>query len=524
MPLHHVNASDAENFDTLGVTGLTLSSSAHSNLSANGGPTRSNDASRSSISKLSESYHENSFEGSRHNQTFASELPHSSFNAGNSRLSFRGSAESSSNQIQGSRHSFTSAGSSSHSYGRNTLTSKRQEPIYEDVDQHSGLHSVDDNDAKKQNGRTQQSFIPEEDETQSLSTLEDSFSVTGQQQQQIYYTSRSSFQQHPGNRFRQPRQKPDPDNSSVTSSSACRSQESVYSSQLESRVTKLSLELATTKALLDELQLENRRVKNEKDELKLVVSALEGENEQLHRLVDKLEKEKLLMSMEKTVGVVHSGDGFKSSFVDGKKEDSTFQVSTFRAEPRGAVKKKKSRRRSRSGDELEVPFRNRNETGKGINRSFQSDGDFSVSSAGDGLSVGGMSLHSIADLEHAARLMAEGEGILRNNCDSDKEEYDDNDPFATWSAPADRAKQDNKQRNWFQRGVEALNNTQKPDCDSEEMSGDPFDTCSKSADPIQHLFSGDCEETTSQEQSQQDRRGGGFQLFRGLRGNRGQNR
>jgi hypothetical protein len=513
MPLHHVNASDAENFDTLGVTGLNLSSSAHNINDA------SRRGSRSSISRLSESYHEHSFEGSHHNHTFASELSHSSFNAGSNRLSLRGTSESSSKQLQDSRHSFTSAGSSSHGYGRNTFTSKRHEPIYEDVDQHSGLHSVDDNDAYKQNGTTQRSFIPEEDETQSLTTLEDSFSVTGQQQQQ-----RSSFQQHAANRFRQHRQKPDTDNSSVASSSVCRSQESIYSAQLESRVTKLSLELATTKAKLDELQLENRRAKNEKEELKLVISALQGENEQLHRLVEKLEKEKLLMSMEKTVGVVHSGDGFKSSFVGEKKEDGTFQVSTFRAEPRGAVKKSSRRRRTKSGDELEVPFRNRNETGTEFNRSMQSDGDFSVSSAGGGLSIGGLSLHSIADLEHAARLMAEGEGKLRNNSDSDKEEYDDNDPFATWSAPADRAKKDNKQRNWFQRGVESLNNSQKPDCDSEEMSGDPFDTCSKNADPIQHLFSNDSVVTASQQQSQQDRRGGGFQLFRGLRGHRGHNR
>jgi hypothetical protein len=162
---------------------------------------------------------------------------------------------------------------------------------------------------------------------------------------------------------------------------------------------------------------------------------------------------------------------------------------------------------------LEVPFRsNRNNDARELKRSYQSDADFSVSSAGDGLSVGGLSLHSIADLEHAAKLMAEGG--FPNGCDSDKEEYDESDPFATWSAPEDRAKQDSKQMNWFQR---AINNQHKSDGDSDEVSADPFDTCSKSADPVQHIFSDDTVEA-----SQQERRGGGFQLFRGLRGNRGQ--
>lgn len=494
MPLHHFNASDAENFDTLGVTGLNLSSSVSSNSK---GLRRSNEASRSSISNLSD---RDAFEGTHHNQTFPSDASNlsASLNGGSARLSLRGS-ESSSNDLQGSRHSFTigdsrhsftSVGSSSHNYARKTFNSPH-EPIYEDVDQSSGLHSECEG---------QQNFVQEEDETQSLSTMEDSFSVTG----------RASFQQH-SNRFRQGRQKLDADSSSVTSSSVCRSQESIYSSQLESRVTKLSLELATTKALLDELRLENRRVKSEKDEFKLVVSALEGENEQLHRLVEKLEKEKLLMSMEKTVGVAQPGDGLRSSFVNTvegrKKEDATFEVSTFRAEPRGSIKKKGRRRRSRSGDELEVPFNpNRAEIAKELKRSYQSDADFSVSSAGDGLSVGAMSLHSIADLEHAAKLIAEGACL--ENSDSDKEEYDNNDPFATWSAPEDRAKQENKQGNWFQRGVTALSNPHRQDVNSEVINGDPFDTCSKSSDSLK-----------ASQQQQQDRKGGGFHLFRGLRGN-----
>ena len=70
MPLHHVNASDAENFDTLGVTGLTLSSSVNSNLS---NQRRLNEASRSSVSNLSDSYDNTTFEGGHQNQTFSVE-------------------------------------------------------------------------------------------------------------------------------------------------------------------------------------------------------------------------------------------------------------------------------------------------------------------------------------------------------------------------------------------------------------------------------------------------------------------
>lgn len=488
MPLHHVNASDAENFDALGVviTGM--------NFSGDEDQSRRNDDTASRCIDSAANETENNMLEGRH-----IESPHK-------HSTFFNASYSSSNDVntRDGRYSFSSIGSSSHNHGRgNTHISQRQEPIYEDADQNSGLYSDINADSKQNNAGRQQNFTTEEDETQSISTIDDSYSVTGQQQQSQYYTSRSNLQQ--SNRFRQSRQRPDADNSSTTtSSSACRNQEFCYSSQLESRVTKLSLELATTKASLDHAQLEHRLVKKEKDKLKLTVSALEVENKQLHSLVEKLEKEKLLATMEKTVGVAHSVDQLRSSFVSAvngrTKEDKDFQVTTFRAEPRGIVKHKVCRRRSRSGDELEVPFSNRNNTSEGLKNSFQRNASFSDDSLE--MSVGALSLHSISDPDLIAK-------------EIQKDEYSEDDPFSTWSAPDDRAKQDGRQNNWFGKVTNYPHKHHDVD-DDDEMSGDPFDTCSKSADSMQRAFSDNSSQQTSQE-----RRSGGFQLFRGLRGNRG---
>eukprot|EP00956_Cyclotella_meneghiniana_P045871 scaffold388580_cov86-Cyclotella_meneghiniana.AAC.1 len=487
MPLHHVNASDAENFDALGVviTGMNFSGDEDQSR-------RNEDTAPKCIRSAANERGENNIMSERSHI----ESPHehsASFNA----------SYSSSNDIniRDSRYSFSSIGSSSHNYGRgNTHTSQRQEPIYEDADQNSGLHSDIHASSKQNTAGKQQKHTTEEDETQSISTIDDSYSVTGQQQSQ-YYASRSNNLQQ-SNRFRQSRQRSDADNSSVTSSSACRSQENLYSSQLETRVTKLSLELATTKALLDHAQLEHRRIKEEKDELKLALSALESENEQLHLLVEKLEKEKLLATMEKTVGVAHSVDQLRSSFVSAiegrRKEDKNFQVTTFRAEPRGAIKHKVRRSRSRSGGELEVPFSNRNNTSKDLKNSFQrSFSDDSLE-----MSMGALSLHSISDPD----LIAD---------EIQKEEYSEDDPFSTWSAPEDRPKEYGRQNIWF--GKVPNNPHRHDDDDNNDMSGDPFDTCSKSADSMQQALS----DNSSQQTSQQEQRGRGFPLFRGLRGNRG---
>ncbi|KAL7479797.1 hypothetical protein ACHAW6_005518 [Cyclotella cf. meneghiniana] len=557
MPIHHVNASDVEIFDTLGVSDIIQSGTVQSNLgSLNNSYWRpKQNGSDANIRTRPESLDNGTPEGHRnHALTSFAGTSHSNVvncgrNSGSSRSrglrnSLRNIQETNDSHASEGRHSFASVASShsaSLNYGRNAISSKCQRPIYEDVDDTQSsepLKFLSEYDTShKQNGNGQ-ACISEEDDTQSLSTMEDSFSVANQQQQYhppyAYSTSRLSFQhnqtisQQPqrnvtqnhrqNNTLRQSRLKSEGDSASVNSF-VCQHQEGTYSSQLESRVTKLSLELATTKTSLDELHFEHRLLHDENEKLKTTVSLLEEENEQLHRMIEKLEKEKLLMNMEKTVGVGRSAEGLRSSFLchsveSRREEDIEIAVSTFRAEPRGGFKKKSVRRKSKAGDDLEVPFRSdSSETPPKRRNSGSSDADFSVSDAGDALSVA-MSIQSTADIEEMAKLMAGGTSSSRKSkCES--EDYDESDPFATWSAPEERAKH-NTQKNWFRRGVEALNHQQKVNGDSDEFGGDPFDTCSKSADQIDQLFSDD-----KLQPSHQERKGGGFQLFRGFRGNRG---
>jgi hypothetical protein len=296
-------------------------------------------------------------------------------------------------------------------------------------------------------------------------------------------------------------------------------------------VTNLSLELATTKAALDELQLEHRRVINEKERLKSKISELKEANNSLHRMIDKLEKEKLLMTMEQTVGVARSAEGPRFSFVSSEiNNQDGFKLSTFRAEPRGGVKKKSSRRhRSRSGDDGQ--FRG----------SINTDAGNTSVASGDPSSI--ISCLSHEDLEELAKSLQDGallptknssdalDKLPKQNDDDPKKNssksplaeavYDESDPFATWLAPEDRAKQQNNQKNWFQRRVESLgvqqnqqkDDNQDGDDDSDQLSGDPFDTCSKGDHNIEQIFDDNKSDPPRQEQ-----RGGGFQWFRGNRG------
>ena len=67
----------------------------------------------------------------------------------------------------------------------------------------------------------------------------------------------------------------------------------ISQSQLEVQVAKISFELATTKASLDELRLENRRLSIDKSALANDIKVLKEQNEHLHVKIEKLEKEKL---------------------------------------------------------------------------------------------------------------------------------------------------------------------------------------------------------------------------------------
>jgi FtsZ-binding cell division protein ZapB len=86
--------------------------------------------------------------------------------------------------------------------------------------------------------------------------------------------------------------------------------------QLEAHVAKINFELATTKALLDELRLENRHltddvkaVLEENDRLHDENDRLHDENDRLQTTIQIMEKEKLLRrksSVQESIGTVHT--------------------------------------------------------------------------------------------------------------------------------------------------------------------------------------------------------------------------
>ena len=513
MPLHHVNASDDENFDALGVTGLSLTTPPPEYTSRNASSlTNRSSFSIADVNDGLDTSHHSSHHNNHH--WSSSESVHS---------------QRRENNELDHRPSFSST--SSNNYTRHTFTVSRQEPIYENLQSRRGeqhkLTSV--KSGVNTTNASARNALQEEEDTQSLSTMDDSFSLSHQHSQQ-QYPPQNSQQPLPNQptrlSFSQPRFRPRPSTATTTNTPS-----EEYTSQLESRVTQLSLELATTKSTLDEVQLQNRKLSTQSQQFIHQLTVLQTQNDELCRSIEKLEREKLVLSMETTKGVARCFRR-RSSFIDEhleKKKNNkstanstnsttstanTFSVSTFRVEPH-------SNSRSRSKGELEVPFTTTSSNRAELKRSYGSDAEFSIAeSTNDGcLSVDALSLHSIGDL---GKLMGDivnssGDVSVGSTSGSGREEtekeYDETDPFATWSAPEDRIQQKQK-KNWFTRNTVERDATQ-------EM-GDPFDTVADTKDdPIQQLFECDSvEESTTTGGLERRQR---FPLFRGLRGNRGQN-
>ena len=317
-------------------------------------------------------------------------------------------------------------------------------------------------------------------------------------------------------------------------------------SQLESQVMKLNLDLATTKSSMDEIQLENRKLQDGKDKLANDVMECQEENHQLRLTIERLEKEKILRNMDGTRGNVNRSSERTRSFehssvvVWGEKSvsgntwkgsgDNKYTVVT--QQPLGKV-----------GGSLEVPFRTtgrRQSTCSSINDlSTVSDEDV------DYASCSSVALGSVSDnkvLESCQQLDPDGGGVnddedahkgrmsllnvfggrregggkkppisseeayshissplspAHSTKDEDEndtserdmgsnpqgETFNDDDPFATWSAPGD-SKREKGEQNWFQRGLggkgkDGKNNTRQPPQSqfSDDIIEDPFDTC-----------------------------------------------
>jgi len=140
-------------------------------------------------------------------------------------------------------------------------------------------------------------YIPEEDET-SLSTMDDSA-----------ITRTPSMRSSSHHRHRQKQRSTKNSDIYSKSMSALDRDNSVVINQLEAHVAKVNFELATTKALLDELRLENRHLT---DDIKAILDEndrLHDENDRLHTTIQTMEKEKLSSrksSVQESIGTVRT--------------------------------------------------------------------------------------------------------------------------------------------------------------------------------------------------------------------------
>ena len=509
-------------------------------------------------------------------------------------------------------------------------------PIYENVDdldriqddprsyQGKGMDDYTNSNATnwENNGKwDERGDIPEEDETESMSTMEDSTQQQQQhqkQQQQKYEQRRKSDGDFSGmtrssvHHFSPPTSanvsnksgKSSSKNTTTTNTTSNDASNSAYIAQLEAQVSKISFDLATTKSSFDELQLDHRRLQDEKDGLKKEVSSLQEENEQLHMAIEVLKKEKLVLNMQRTSGVVRSVANSPSSFgANGSSAEDTNMIKTYRMKT--------------SSDALEVPFHSSSNyacNDGSFHEGYYTDGDNDVSVAGSDVDSVALSMHSMDLMEHhsqqpdlkvkgenevdvsetSSQARLQGRGFMsfigggknaskRNVQDSDDvsvassnaedrikliqsshrniatslrngentaiqeeddedyEEYDENDPFATcYPTPDKRNKRNQRDGNWFQRGfggggdknnnkgnVNGKKSAHRPQ--SEDVAEDPFATCTNANGDDDHGYtsfannrsmsaSERSEESDGDKPLAQERRGPGFQLFRGRQG------
>lgn len=312
--------------------------------------------------------------------------------------------------------------------------------------------------------------------------------------------------------------------------------------QLESQVAKLNFELATTKSSLDQLQLENRKLHDEKSEWHKNTRLIQEENDQLRLKIERMERDKLMRTMEGTKGVARGRPsvGAGSCIVwDG----SSVSGNTWADNNDGGYGNTITTHKQelKQVEKLEVPFSDREDfhTYSGRRASTASTGSYR-SSADDFLDKSVGSVGSV-NLDTSARSQESEEQIIKprvsilgtllpmqklqemsrnieervssaasnqrrnddqstqsnslNNEESaasaadaaidDKlghieEEYENDDPFATWSEDRERL---SSKKKWFQRGDGQKPQSQNIDAEEEELARaydesieDPFDT------------------------------------------------
>mmetsp|Transcript_24829 Transcript_24829/g.52214 ORF Transcript_24829/g.52214 Transcript_24829/m.52214 type:complete len:649 (-) Transcript_24829:101-2047(-) len=316
---------------------------------------------------------------------------------------------------------------------------------------------------------------------------------------------------------------------------------SAYVARLEEQVAKLSLDLAATRATLDELTLGQRRLQEENNQLSQKLRSLEYENESLHNNIEILKKEKLILSMRRTSGVVcsvsHSdwnekgtvtksnddtsgsqkaGTGglevpFRSStrnyagndesiceeyHSDGEKEDSSHgdsDIDSVALSQSGLDQLQQQlsvRKIPQEGTPEPSPPRPQRGNfmsfigNKSSSKNFKDDDDSSVVSthAQDRISLIQASQRNTVGAENSG-----GAPVIKE--EEEVEEYDEDDPFATCYPVPEGKKVEEKPRGWFQRGFKGGNekvrsnrttaNIKRP---SDIVEEDPFDTLSRASE------------------------------------------
>ena len=346
-------------------------------------------------------------------------------------------------------------------------------------------------------------------------------------------------------------------------------------SQLESQVAKLNFELATTKSSLDEIQLENRKLHDEKAGWRKKIRSLEEENDQLRLKMERMERDKLMRTMESTKGkargrnsmdvgscVVWGGSTVSGNTWAEHRGDNTNTITSFKQELKQVSLDESFSNAERYKSHTYMHALRSSFTSTGSYRSFD-DLDKSFGTVGsvnlntsneiandDELEEEDLkpsrpsllgSLRPIKRLQEMNKRVTSAPSQRKNDDDSSTlcnsitseyatkdvmkerndhsdEEYDEDDPFSTWSENRERST--NKKKKWFQLG-DGQKQSQNEDIAEEEdesssaktgcVEEDPFDTTrgeKKESEYTSFAADGDHSDNDSGSANQQPRRGG----------------
>ncbi|KAL7554989.1 hypothetical protein ACHAWF_018606 [Thalassiosira exigua] len=96
------------------------------------------------------------------------------------------------------------------------------------------------------------------------------------------------------------------------------------------------------------------------------------------------------------------------------------------------------------------------------------------------------------------------------------ETFNDDDPFATWSAPGDPKRKEPQEQNWLQRGLGGRGRNRQPPQSTETIQEDPFDSCTQDDDDSERYTSFADKSSDCPEPQGQDRKR--FGMFKGFMG------